>query len=232
MTSPLSEGEYEVILKELAEWDECLGESERVAQEDTMAKAERLHQLFSGPQWVAERADGGITSKGSRPIDPTSRNQFAEWLQGRYRNIGKRRTYQLLDAKALADSYLNGVQVPPTSENQVRPLKKWTSVTYGSGVRIAPVWELACQIAAEQGHTQPTAGDVVAGMRKWESTHRLSDAPRKQRAAERAASRRSAALSAWHRLCATGVTEQIEAFMKTVETDIANIRAGKPWASG
>src|ERR1700758_572142 len=131
MTSPLSDADYELILKELAEWDECLGESERLAQEDTMEKAARLHLLFSGPQWVAEheaeRAERGITSKGKRPIDPTSRNQFADWLQGRYRNIGKRRTYQLLDAKALADNYLNGVQILPTSENQVRPLKKWTS---------------------------------------------------------------------------------------------------------
>jgi hypothetical protein len=38
-------------------------------------------------------------------------------------------------------------------------------------------------------------------------------------------------LSAWHRLCETGVTEQIEAFIEIAEADLAKIRAGKPWAS-
>jgi hypothetical protein len=231
MTNPLSDSEYQLILKELAEWDDCLGESDRLAQEDTMEKAARLDRLFSGPQWLAERAASGITSKGKRPIDPTSRNQFADWLQGRYCNIGKRRTYQLLDAKALADNYLNGVQIVPTREHQVRPLQKWISVTYGSGVRIAPAWELACQIAADQGYTQPTAGDVAAGMREWERVHCPPRATRKQRAAERVGSRRSAALSAWHALCDTRDTEQIEAFREIVEGDIAKIRAGKSWAS-
>jgi hypothetical protein len=235
MTSPLSDAEYELILKELDQWNHCLDESERLAQDDTMEKAAQLYRLFSGPQWVAEReaepAQSDITSKGKRPIDPASRNQFAAWVERRYRNIGKRRTYQLLDAKELVDKYLNAVQILPTRENQVRPLKKWTSTTYGSGVRIAPAWERACRISAEQDYTQPTARHVTEGMREWEREHCPPREKRKHRAAERAASRKSTALSAWRALCDTRDAEQIAAFRKTVEADIAKIRDGKSWAS-
>jgi hypothetical protein len=77
----------------------------------------------------------------------------------------------LLDAKELVDSYFYNVEITPSSEGVLRPLKKLTKVAYGGGSRILPIWEVACRIASENGYTEPTQQDVKAAESEWKREH-------------------------------------------------------------
>lgn len=69
-----------------------------------------------------------------------------------------RRAYQLLDAHTIATSYFDQVEVTPTQERQLRPLKVLLKVAHGAGARIPEVWEIAVKLA-DGG--QPTHGQVT-----------------------------------------------------------------------
>lgn len=167
----LTDLEYQAALADLAEYERHIAESDRLAQRDSMRIAETLDRLYRDQRWVEERnrqrAETAKTSRGGAPIDPTSRSQFSTWVRDRFHRYQPRRVYQLLDAQSIAANYLHSVQVTPTVEAQVRPLRSLTSVANGSGARIPDVWELACKLAAEDGRDYPTEDDVRHGLAEW-----------------------------------------------------------------
>jgi hypothetical protein len=222
----LSDEEFGSALAELAEFERRIAESDRLAQSDSMRTAAVLDRLYRDQRWVEERnAERAVTAKtavGGRPVDPTSRSQFSTWLRGRFRRIDPSRTYQLLDAHAIATSYFDAVEITPTCENQLRPLKVLLKAAHGGGERIPEVWEIAVKLADGE---QPTHGQVRDAIAEWKRLHLTAAQQRKESAADRAARRRGKAVSAWRELVAVGSSEDINAFLDVVRADVELIEA-------
>jgi hypothetical protein len=121
-----------------------------------------------------------LSPRGGRPIDPTSRNQFAEWLEGRYHNISKTFTYKLFDARHQAEVFVH-VQITPESEAQLRPLKTWTNPLYGNGERIPEIWEIAGERMRTLSSMNYTSGLRATG-RTCSAVLRVSIASKRQSA--------------------------------------------------
>jgi hypothetical protein len=223
----LTDEEYQAALKELAEFDRAIAEADRLSEVGTLEKAAVLDKLFKDERWIVERnAERIVTAKtpaGGRPVDPTSKSQFSTWVRGRFNHIDPRRTYQLLDAKALLDSYLNQVQITPTSERVLRPLKKLTKQAYGGGSRILPIWEIACRIASENGYTNPTSQDVKAAEAEWKREHIPATQARKEDAMARAERMRVCLISDWQSFIKIATKEQINAVIDAISEDIDRI---------
>jgi len=171
----LTDKEFEYAMKELAEYEDAYAESVKLADEGTITKAEVLDRVFHDGRWVEERNEQrqveAKTDVGRRPVDPASRSQFTKWLKGKCPGIAPRTVYALLDAHRITNEFLAHVQVIPTTESQLRPLKRLTRVLYGSGSRVQPTWEIACRIAAEKGYRQPTSTDVREAINEWNREH-------------------------------------------------------------
>ena len=225
----LSDQDYATALAELAAYERHIVESDRLAQRDSMKIAETLDRLYRDSRWVEERnavrAATAKTSRGGAPVDPTSRSQFSTWVRDRFHRYQPRRVYQLLDAQSIAVSYLHNVQVTPTAESQVRPLRSLTSVANGSGKRIPDVWDLACKLAADEGREQPTEDDVRRGIAEWRRLHLPPTQARQERAEDRAWVKERKAVAAWKELFAAGADEQINAFLDTVRADVEQWQA-------
>lgn len=225
----LTDLEYQAALADLAEYERHIAESDRLAQRDSMRIAETLDRLYRDQRWVEERnrqrAETAKTSRGGAPIDPTSRSQFSTWVRDRFHRYQPRRVYQLLDAQSIAANYLHSVQVTPTVEAQVRPLRSLTSVANGSGARIPDVWELACKLAAEDGRDYPTEDDVRHGLAEWRRLNLPPAQARAERAEDRAWVKERQAVAAWKELLRIGADEQINAFIGTVRSDIEQWQA-------
>jgi hypothetical protein len=173
----LTDIEYDAALKQLADYERHLIESDRLTQQGSLETGALLAQLFTDPhqRWVternAERAATAKTAAGGRPVDPASRSQFSTWLRGRFPAIAPAHVYRLLAANMLVETYLSNGEVTPANEYSIRRLTKLTAVAYGGGKRIEPIWELACQIALDDGHTVPNELDVAAAESAWKAEH-------------------------------------------------------------
>jgi len=235
--SALTEQEYAAALADLAEYEQRIAESDRLAQRDSLAVAETLDRLYRDPRWVEERNEQRTatakTARGGRPVDPTSRSQFSTWVRNRERAgidvppIAPSRTYQLLDAYMIRTSFFHGVEITPVAEWQVRPLKSLLSVANGQGARIPEVWDLACKLAADQGRDQPTQDDVKRGIAEWRRIHLPQQQARQERSEDRAWVKERKAVAAWKDLLAVGGSDQINAFIDVIRADIEQLEKAK-----
>lgn len=108
-----------------------------------------------------------------RPVDPESFSRFTKWLsEVKEVPLPGRRAYQLRAASEIS-TYLNSVQISPTSEGSLRPLA-WMRKN-GHEAAIADVWRNACDRA---GGT-PTVKEVREALTAWKHEH----APQQKRAA-------------------------------------------------
>lgn len=228
MTS-LSDEEYAAALQALAEFEQRIAESDRLAQRDSLAVAETLDLLYRDGHWVSERnaqrAATAKTPRGGRPVDPTSRSQFSTWVRDRFNRFAPRVTYRLLDAQMIRQGFLTNGQVTPTAEAQVRPLKSLLSVANGQGARIPDVWELACNLAAQDGRDQPTSEDVKHGIAEWRRQHLPQQQAREERTQDRAWVKERRAEAAWKELLQIGGKEHINAFLAVVSGDVKRLEA-------
>lgn len=229
----LTDEEYQAALAELAEFDKAIAESDRLSQMGTLEKAAVLDKLFKDERWIVERnAERIVTAKtpaGGRPVDPTSKSQFSTWVRGRFNHIAPQTTYQLLDAKSLLDGYFRQAEITPTSERVLRPLKKLTKSAYGGGSRIAPIWEIACRIASENGYANPTSQDVKAAESEWKREHIPATQARKEDARARAERMRIRVVSDWKSFVQIADKEQINAVVAAINADLQSIEAtGRP----
>ena len=229
----LTDVEYTAALAELAEYERRIAESDRLSQRDSLRFAETLDSLYRDERWVAERNAQRIatakTARGGRPVDPTSRSQFSTWVRERDRNhldvppLAPSRSYQLLDAHMILTSYFHGVEITPTAEWQVRPLKPLLSVANGKGARITDVWGIACKLAADAGRDQPTQTDVMNAKAEWRRINLPPAQARKERAEDGAWVRERRAEAAWKELLRVGGSEQINAFLAVVNQDVEQL---------
>lgn len=139
------------LLEQVYEYAEMLASAESRADSVAMAKAEALERLYQRGTWAEEwnRARPPKPDAIGRPVDPLSRNRFAQWQawraeKERRRSLPSRRVYQLLNARAVA-SYLNGRTKKAATEFAIRPLS-WM-LTHGHAERIPEVETIAVQIA-------------------------------------------------------------------------------------
>lgn len=225
----LTDQEYEAALEQVAEYEQRVAESDRLAQRDSLRVAEVLDRLYRDEHWVAERntqrTKTAKTPAGGRPVDPTSRSQFSTWVRDRYNRVAPSRTYQLLDAWKIRTEFLPQVERTPSQEVQLRPLKSLLSVANGQGVRIPDVWDLACKLAADDGRDQPTSEHVKRGIAEWRRLHLSHAQQRQERAEDSAWVKERKAEAAWKELLRVGADEQINAFIDTVRADIEQWQA-------
>jgi hypothetical protein len=223
MSAGLTDDEYTAALGELAEYEKRIAQAGRLEQADTMAIAATLDRLYHDQRWVEERnahrAETAKTARGGRPVDPTSRSQFSTWVRDRYRRFAPSRTYQLLDAYQITGRFLPHVEVTPTQEAQLRPLKSLLSRANGEGARIPEVWDMACKAAADE-FREPTGEDVKAAIREWRALHLPPAVQRKERAEDRAWLKERKAVAAWKELVRIGGHEHIQAFLDIVQKDV------------
>lgn len=138
------------LLAEVYDYADMLSSAESKADSVAMAKAAALERLYQSQSWVEEwnRARPPKPDAIGRPVDPTSRNRFAQWLAWRgekeQRNtLRSSRVYQLLTARKVASYFhLGGNNL---SEKVVRPAA-WM-LTHGYAERIHEVEALALAIA-------------------------------------------------------------------------------------
>jgi hypothetical protein len=223
----LTDDEYQAALKELADFDKAIAESDRLSQMGTLEKAAVLDKLFKDERWIVERnAERIVTAKtpaGGRPVDPTSRSQFSTWVRGRFSRIAPRTTYQLLDAVSITREFLAHAQVTPSQEAQLRPLKKLVKTAYGNGSRIVPIWDIACRIASENGYTEPTPQDVRAAESEWKREHIPATQARREDAQARAERMKIRVISDWKSFAQIATKEQINAVIEAISADIETI---------
>lgn len=137
------------LLAEVYDYAEMLASAETQADSVAMAKAEALERLYQRGTWADEwsRARPPKPDAIGRPVDPMSRNRFAQWQAWRAekehrRSLASRRIYQLLNAAAVRTYLHHGAS---NSERAIRPAV-WM-LTHGYAERIPEVEALALQIA-------------------------------------------------------------------------------------
>lgn len=225
----LTDAEYEIALVELADYEKRITEATGLEQRDSLRVAATLDRLYHDPRWIEERnLERAMTAKsprGGRPVDPSSRSQFSTWVRGRFPRYDPAKVYRLLDAQHITQSFLVNYEKTPTAEFQVRPLKSLMSVANGSGSRIPAVWELACQLASEEGRNQPTKDDVRRAIAEWRRINIPAAQARRERAEDSAWVKERKAEAAWKELVRVGGSDQINKFLDVVEADVAQLQA-------
>ena len=140
-------------LKVIGDYADSLLTADDIADRDSGVSAAAADELYESKVWVAEWLEQRPVSKKrtGRPVDPESRNRFAQWLAWRLEQQGRNsihgvHTYRLLDAATIAKtidpSYLTQGKI--TRERTVRPLK-WFLRYYAD--RIPDVWAVAVEFA-------------------------------------------------------------------------------------
>lgn len=140
-------------LKLAGDYADSLTTADDITNRDTMAVAAALDAAYESREWVAEWLERKPISKKrtGRPVDPESRNRFAQWLAWKLEQDGRHplhgsHTYRLLDgatiAKTIDPSYFVSGEL--TSEGTLRPLK-WFLRYYKE--RIPDVWAIAVDLA-------------------------------------------------------------------------------------
>ncbi len=220
----LTQEEYNAALAALAAYEARIAESDLLAQRDSIRVAEILDRLYHDGRWVAERNEQRVarakTPRGGRPVDPASRSQFSTWVRDRYNRLAPSTTYRLLDAQRIATEFLRHGERTPSQEAQLRPLKPLLSKANGSGARIPEVWDMACNLAADDGRDQPTSEDVKRGIAEWRREHLTQTQVRRERAEDHAWVKERQAEAAWKELLRVGGSEHINAFIDTIRADI------------
>ena len=136
------------------DYADSLTTADDITNRDTMQVAAALDELYESKSWVAEWLEQKPVSakpRPGRPVDPESRNRFAQWLAWRLEQDGRHplhgsHTYRLLDGarivKTIDPSYFDSGEI--TSESTLRPLK-WFLKYYEA--RIPDVWAIAVELA-------------------------------------------------------------------------------------
>lgn len=117
----------------------------------SMQKATALEALYASETWVNEWLEIKPPKPNAigRPIEPSSRNRFNEWMAWRAGKSGKtppvaRRTYQMLSAKR-AQTFLKRVSTKSVTEKSLHPLGWMLSRNYED--RIPQVEAIAIELA-------------------------------------------------------------------------------------
>lgn len=162
---PISMTDRDTLLNRLRTFAEQQDAADQAADRDTLARAADIVALYEDKSWVGEMPAPKRGAIRSRPVDPESFSRFTKWLAERV-PIGGRRAYQLREAHEVTTTYLNRVQISPTGETAVRPLKWFKKNDYAD--RIPEVWASACSLA---GNASPSAVQVRRAVSQWKAAN-------------------------------------------------------------
>lgn len=140
-------------LKLAGDYADSLLTADDIINRENLPVAAALDAVYESKEWVAEWLEQKPISqkRTGRPVDPESRNRFAQWLAWRLEQDGRHSlhgswTYRLLDAatitKTIDPSYFATGEI--TTEWTLRPLK-WFLKYYKE--RIPDVWAIAVDLA-------------------------------------------------------------------------------------
>ena len=159
------------LLAEVYEYAEMLASAESQADGVAMAKAEALERLYQRGTWAEEwnRARPPKPDAVGRPVEPMSRNRFAQWQAWRARKdrrpcLGSSHVYRLLAARTLLSYFPPGGINSLSGEKSVRPLH-WM-LTNGHAERIPEVVAIAQGIAGSGPLTDTVMRKALAEWKK------------------------------------------------------------------
>ena len=139
------------LLGEVLDYADAIASADSTLDTVAMRKAEALEALYLSPEWSAEWLAIKPVKPDAvgRPVDPTSRNRFNEWLAWRAEKSGRqslaaRYTYRLLNARTVYRYLAHGPNKSAT-ERAIRPLS-WM-LTRGYAERIPEVERIAAALA-------------------------------------------------------------------------------------
>lgn len=157
----MNDKERQAILGRLEAFVEQQRGADDLADHGSLERAADVMALYEDRHWVSELPPPKTTRHRGRPVDPESFSRFTKWL-GEKVPLGGARLYQLRDAHELSTKYFDQVEIKPSGEREVRPLKWLTRHDYSD--RVSEVWELACELAGNRSPDGPTVRRAVA---KW-----------------------------------------------------------------
>ena len=111
--------------------------AEDMADQGSLDRAEDIVTLYESKAWVQELPEVTTRRNRGHPVDPESFSRFTKWLEAKT-DLKGRRAYQLRDAGDLVANYLNSVQINPSGEGVIRPLRWLRKNDHGDA--IAGVW--------------------------------------------------------------------------------------------
>ena len=140
------------LLEQVYEYAEMLASAESRADSVAMAKAEALERLYQRGTWAEEwnRARPPKPDAIGRPVDPLSRNRFAQWQawraeKERRASLPSAHVYRLLNASKVRSYFTRGRNKSDVTERAVLPLS-WM-LTHGYAERIPEVEAIAVTFA-------------------------------------------------------------------------------------
>ncbi len=146
---PLPESDA-ALLDEVLEYAAQIADGEKALDEIAMSKASALERLYRSQSWSDEwtAARPPKPNAVGRPVEPTSRNRFVQWIAWRAEKTARptlksAHVYRLLKSQDVA-SYLSGRRNNYT-EYAIRPLG-WM-VSRGYAERIPEVEQIAVALA-------------------------------------------------------------------------------------
>lgn len=147
-------------------------------EQDTVRVAYAIESLYQNKDvWVAEWLEQKPIAKRSgagRPVQPDSRNRFAQWLNWRLENEGRNtvdgsRVYQLKDCAEIAalipDDLIISTAVEIINERQLRPLRWLKRYEYTDRVP-----EIVAR-AVEIGNGKLTGNITRQALNEWKLEH-------------------------------------------------------------
>lgn len=167
---------HDRALAELAEYAKRIAAQETDGQRDTIMLGCAAAAIYEEKSWVSDMDERQpLVKKKSlgRPVDPESRERFGKWLAMKTAEQGgvplaTVHTRRLMDAAALAKTYLSQGQKSPSTERQVRPLKPL--VKEGRADDIPKVWQSAVDKAGADGLDEPTARHVATARAEYRAS--------------------------------------------------------------
>lgn len=135
--------------------------AEDMADQGSLDRAADVVTLYERKEWLKELPELNARRNRGRPVDPESFSRFTKWLTEKTGLRGSR-AYQLRDAHDLTTTYFHGVEIKPTGEWELRPLK-WLKKN-GHEDAITTVWNRAVEIA---DGSSPESPQVRKALNEW-----------------------------------------------------------------
>ena len=158
----VTEEDYNAALERIGAYREQLAEADQHADLGTLDRARDLELLYQDMRWLDEVPAPKNTIWRGRPVDPRSRNRFAQWVLQKT-GLHPSRVRQLHNASEMVGALIDtGVSVIPPGEGAVRPLFRLRRAGYGD--HIAAVYKRAVELA---DGSPPTARETKKAVRDF-----------------------------------------------------------------
>lgn len=159
-TQDIESGQFEVLdrVRKFVKQGQA---AQDMADEFSLLCAEDIVTLYEEKKWVDELPPITAKRNRGRPVDPESFSRFTKWLAEKTGLKGSQ-AYQLRSAHDMVANYFHGVEIKPSGEFAVRPLK-WLIKNEHEDA-IPTVWARAVEL--NDGYS-PTSTQVRKALADW-----------------------------------------------------------------